>query len=148
MLATKFQRLYTHVLGGSRPNCPICIITGSYFLLKIQDGGLQTGNTIISACGWASNETLTVIPMFSPMSDSAVLYAMSQEVVFSWKSKIAAAKPEILLYQRSDELETKFQQLYPCFLGCPTQLFYRRNLFSAANLRWRPENRNSYHFWW
>ena len=45
---------------------------------------------------------------------------------------MAAAKPEILLYQRSDELETKFQRLYPCFLGCPTQLFYRRNLFSVA----------------
>ena len=61
------------------------------------------------------------------------------------KSKMAAAKPEILLYQLSDELETKFQRLYPCFLGCPTQLFYRRK-FSAANPRWCPENRNSYRF--
>jgi len=49
-LATKFQRLYP-CFWGSQLNYVICIITGSYFLLKIQDGGLQTGNTIISACG-------------------------------------------------------------------------------------------------
>ena len=78
--------------------------------------------------------------------DSTVLYASSPEVIFCCKSKMAAAKPEILLYQRSDELEMKFQRLYPCFLECPTRLFYRRKLFLAANPRWRPENRNSFHF--
>ena len=28
---------------------------------------------------------------------------------------MAASKPEILLYQRADELATKLQRLYPCF---------------------------------
>jgi len=38
----------------------------------------------------------------------------------------------------------KFQRLYLCFRGCPTQWRYmqrRRKLFSAANPRWRPPNR-------
>ena len=59
-------------------------------------------------------------------------------------SKMAAAKPEILLYQRADELATKLQRLYPCFRRCPTQLYYiqcYRKLFSAENPGWRPPNR-------
>jgi len=63
-------------------------------------------------------------------TQSIVLYPTSPEVVFSCKSKmaagvlkcigksnIAAAKPEILLFERKDVLPTKFQRLYPCFRG-------------------------------
>jgi len=57
--------------------------------------------------------------MFSGVPDSKVLHATSPEVVFSCKSKMAAAKPEIVLCQRRDALETKFQVLYPCSWGMP-----------------------------
>jgi len=47
-----------------------------------------------------------------------VIYATSPEVVFRCKSKMAAAKPEILLYQRRDELEMnefiQNRKLNPC----------------------------------
>jgi len=71
----------------------------------------------------------TAITHFLRMPDSTVLHATSPEVVFSCKSNMTASKPEILLYQCRDELETKFQRLYPCFRGCPTQLFYRGSCF-------------------
>ena len=57
--------------------------------------------------------------MFSGVPDSTVLHATSPEVIFSCKSKMAAAKTEVLFSQRKyfffstrDELETIFQRLY------------------------------------
>jgi len=74
----------------------------------------------ISGSTAAIDEIPTAIPMFSGVPDSKVLHTTSPEVVFSCKSKMAAAKPEIVLCQRRYALETKFQVLYPCFRGCPT----------------------------
>jgi len=60
--------------------------------------------------------------MFSGVNDSTVLHATSPEVVFSCQSKMAAAKPEILLAQRRKKIATKFQRLYPSFWGCDSNV--------------------------
>jgi len=53
--------------------------------------------------------------MFSGVPDSKVLQATSPEVVFSCKSKMAAAKPETLLSQRMKKVAMKFKGLCPSF---------------------------------
>ena len=88
-------------------------------------------------------------PCFWGFSTQLYYTQYHRKLFFSCKSNMAATKPEILLYQRRDELETTFQRLYPCFQWFSAQLSYmhhHRKLFSAANPRWRLENRNSYHF--
>ena len=60
----------------------------------------------ISGSSAAIDEIPTAIPMFSGMPDSTVLHATSPEVVFSCKSKMVAAKPEILIAQRRKKVAT------------------------------------------
>ena len=97
-LAKKFQRLCP-IFGNFR-GFPIQLSYMHQLFSaenpRNQDSGLQTGNTIISACRWSSNETPTVIPMFSQMPDSAVLCAILPAVVFSWKSKTAVGKQKLV----------------------------------------------------
>jgi len=40
---------------------------------------------------------------------------------------MAADKPEVLLFQSTIELATKFQRLYPCFRGFLTQVCYMQH---------------------
>ena len=101
---------------------------------------------LIAGSGVAINEISMAIPIFSLVPDSTVIYATSPEVVFSCKSNMAAAKPEILLSQCRNNVAIKFQRIYiyTMFLGCTTQLCYmqhHRKLFSAVNPRQRTPNR-------
>ena len=64
--------------------------------------------------------------MFSGVRDSTVLHATPPEVDFSYKSKMAIAKPEMLLFQRRDELETKFQRLL--YTHAPNRLYFYLSL--------------------
>jgi hypothetical protein len=56
---------------------------------KIQDGGLQTGTTYISACGWDRNEISTAKPTFSRSSNLMGLRRILYYKTGSGKSKMA-----------------------------------------------------------
>ncbi len=70
--------------------------------LEIQDGGCQTGNNYISACRLDSDEISTAKPMFSRSSNSTAPLAIPYNVTGSGKSKMAAAKPEVIIPQLVD----------------------------------------------
>ena len=73
------------------------LIIGNDFYNRFGNRGGVKLLQLISGSSAAIDEIPTAIPIFSLMPDSTVIYATSPEVVFSCKSKMAAAKPEILL---------------------------------------------------
>ena len=70
--------------------------------LEIQDGGHQTGNNYISACRLDSVDISTAKPMFWMSPNSMALLAIPHNVTGSGKSKMAAAKPEVIISQLVD----------------------------------------------
>ena len=70
--------------------------------LEIQDGGNQTGNNYISACRLDSVEISTANPMFSRSPNSTALQVISRNVTGSGKYKMAAGKPEVIIFQLVD----------------------------------------------
>ena len=112
---------------------------------KIQDGGLQTGSTYISACRHDIKEIQNGIPTLStscyPMRLKRIFYNQTG----SGKSKMAASKPEILLSRLVDEIETKSQRLNLHFRGQAIQRKkgeHWKTKPEVENPRWRPPNRN------
>src|SRR5664279_4145453 len=95
-IATKFQRLPLHFriqqLNETNGNT-----AGCNRKLEIQDGGRQNGSTYISAYRQDSNEIPTATPTFSRSSSSTKLLGILQVATGSWKSKMATAKPEVLI---------------------------------------------------
>jgi len=83
------------------------------FQLIIQDGSRKTKSRTIFDGTLLTSCHFTVIARFCGMADSAVLISLLYKLLESIrKSNMAAAKPEILLSQRRDELPTKFQRLH------------------------------------
>ena len=66
-------------------------------ILEIQDGGIQTGNNYSSACKLDSVEISTANPIFSRSRNSTAPLAILRNVTGSGKSKMAAAKPEVII---------------------------------------------------
>src|SRR5664279_1465174 len=91
---------------------------------EIQDGGRLTGSTYISACRRDRNAFSTANPTFSGSSNSMVLLRIISDIIGSLRSKMAAGKPEVLLSQRSNNIETRFQRLPPHFRRSATQWYY------------------------
>jgi hypothetical protein len=71
-------------------------------------------NPRISACRRDRNEISVAISLFSGSSYSIVRVQYNQ--TGNRKSKTAASKPEVLIYQLVDEIATKFQRLSVCSL--------------------------------
>src|SRR5664279_3558025 len=78
----------------------------------------------ISASIAHSNEIETATPTFSGSSNSMALLRILSDIIGSRKSKMAAGKPEVLISQLSDNIETRFQRLPPHFRGLATQWYY------------------------
>ena len=74
-----------------------------------------TGSTYISASIQYSNAVPTVNPQFSGSRNSRGLLRKPSDVTGSLNSKMAAAKPEVLISQRLDQISTPFQSLTPIF---------------------------------
>ena len=72
---------------------------------KIQDGGLQTGSTYISACRHDIKEIPKSTPTFSRSCYPMRLMRIFFNQTGSGKSNMAASKPEILLSRLVDEIE-------------------------------------------
>jgi len=62
--------------------------------------------------------TFTRLRLRLVISDSYWKFCDVNDVEILCKFKMAAAKPEVHLSQSTNELATKFQRIYPCFLGC------------------------------
>ena len=69
---------------------------------EIQDGGRQTGSTIISVPVQAIHIIPKVIPRFSTMADRLNILPTLSDKIRHRKSKMATAKPEVLLSQCLD----------------------------------------------
>src|SRR5664279_746688 len=92
-------------LNGAIVNTPRCIRKS-----EIQDGGLQTGYTYISASRQDRSEIPTANPTCSRSSNSMGLVGILCDQTGSGKSNMAASKPDILISQLLDKIETKFQR--------------------------------------
>ena len=90
-------------------------ITGSK---KSKMAASKTGNTYISACRLDSNAIPKTTQTFSRSSNSMGLLQSLPDTTGSQKSKMAAAKPEILISHLVDWIATRFQRLPPHF-RCP-----------------------------
>ena len=77
---------------------------------KIQDGGLLTGSTYISACRDDIKEIPEVKRMFLGSNSSIELRRILCNQTGSGKSKMAASKPEVLISRLIDEIETRSQR--------------------------------------
>src|SRR5208282_1764955 len=73
--------------------------------------------THISASRPDSNAVPTANPPFSGSTNSAALLTILPDVSGSQNSKMAAAKPEVLISQLLDQLATPFQRLPHTFSG-------------------------------
>jgi hypothetical protein len=111
---------------------------------QIQDGGLQTGSTCISAPSLNGNEIPKVIPNFSTISmlpnSCPTLYHASQLLKF----KMAACKPEVHVYPLPEWIETRFQRRFPHFRPfpcCPIHVRHCTMLLDTRYSRWWPANR-------
>ena len=83
---------------------------------KIQDGGRKTGNIYISASKPDRNAVPTAIPTFSvPRNSMALVWMLGAVTESRKKFKMAAAKPEVLISQLLNHIETPFQRLTPIF---------------------------------
>ena len=71
------------------------------------------------------NEITTAARTFSGFRNNVVISRMILDVAGSWKFKMAAGKPEILISRLSDEIETRSQRLDPGIRGSGTQWRHR-----------------------
>ena len=109
-----FQRLPLCFLGQAiQWNQQECCTTKPE--VKIQDGGLQTESTHISACRHDRNTISKAKSMFLrssyPIEQSRTLHVLTG----SGKSKMAASKLDEPISQTVDMIGTHFQRLYLCF---------------------------------
>ena len=88
---------------------------------EIQDGGLHTGNTDISACIQRSCKIPTSKHMFSSLRIWMKLFSILCNASGYQKSKMVAYKPEVLISQAVYIIAERFQRQYPCFQGRRTQ---------------------------
>src|SRR5664279_4563837 len=124
MRSKRNSKGYHHIFRVQYFNGTIGNIAGCNRKSEIQYGGRQTGSTHISAYRLDRNEIPTGTPIFSGSSISMELLGISPDVTGSQKFNMAAAKPEVLISQLLDEIETKFQRLPPYFPGPVFQLNY------------------------
>src|SRR5664279_272409 len=89
-----------------------------------QDGCLQTGSTYNSACRLDRRAISAATPMFSGSSNPTKLLRITTDVSRSGKSKMAAAKPEVIITQLVVQIETRYQRLPPCFRDHTTRWHY------------------------
>ena len=122
-LGTRFQRLLPCFLGPAIHRT-MASYRQVYHHPVFQHGGLITGrdgiwagNMFISACRLARSAISTATPMFSESQNPMGSLGLLPVQTGSGKSKIVAAKPEVLISQLVDTLGTWFQRLPPCFLG-------------------------------
>src|SRR5664279_1662214 len=94
-IETKFQRLLLPIFEVPQLRGTNEDTVGCNRKLEIQDGGRQTGSTYISAGRQDRNEIPTATPPFSRSRSSAELMRILWDATGSWKSKMAAAKPEV-----------------------------------------------------
>src|SRR5664279_409744 len=91
---------------------------------EIQDSCLQNGSTYNSACRLDRKAISAATPMFSESSNPMKLLRITSDVSRSGKSKMAAAKPEVIITQLVDQIETRYQRLSPCCRGHTTRWHY------------------------
>ena len=53
------------------------------------------------------------------------------------KYKMTAAKPKVVISHVLQQIDTRFQRLYPGFQGCPTRRTYCRHPLTSIDTRWR-----------
>ena len=103
------------MFNGSISNLTLSDETGS------QKSKMAAGNNVnsrISANIHDSNEFPTANPTFSAFSISMELLPILSDVSGSQISKKVACKPEVLLFQLVDEIETRFLKRTPHFRKC------------------------------
>ena len=146
-LELKFQ-LHIHIFWFDSPTGLVKIWyneTGSgNGQCKIQNGGLRIGTVNISACRWDRNEISTAKPTFSGSGNPTGLRRILCNQTGSGNYKMAASKPEVLISQLVDKIQTKSQRLNLHFRGPTVQWDWRQYCTTkpeVENPRWRTPNR-------
>jgi len=124
IIATKFQRLYPCFWGWvtRRDWLEYCLMCEYVVYQRWRPlTGSRYEITHITARIHDSNKISTATPTFSRSSNYMELVSILPDVNGSRKSKMAAVKPEVLVSQLVDLIESKFQRHLLCFWGWPTQ---------------------------